>query len=55
MDIPMQPTVNQRPWFVMGLMLAVVILVMAGYAYFLEIMEREITHQHKQTVQLKKH
>jgi hypothetical protein len=49
MDIPVQPSINQRPWFIMGLVLAVVILVLAAYAYVLEsIQGKSMHHQNKQ-------
>lgn len=40
MDLPMQPSINQRPWLAMGLLLAFAILLIAAYAYFLDHMKR---------------
>ncbi len=32
--LPMQPSVDQRPWLAAGLILAFIILLMSAYAYF---------------------
>jgi hypothetical protein len=47
MDLPMQPSINQRPWLAMGLLLAFAILLMAAYAYLLDNMERGISPGHQ--------
>ena len=47
MDLPMQPSINQRPWLAMGLLLAFAILLMAAYAYLLDNMERGTSPGHQ--------
>lgn len=32
--LPRQPIVNQRPWLIVGLLLAFVVLLIAAYSYF---------------------
>ena len=33
-DLPIQPSVNQAPWLMAGLLLALAVWVMSAYAYF---------------------
>lgn len=32
--LPRQPIVNQRPWLLVGLLLAFIVLLIAAYGYF---------------------
>ncbi len=34
LDLPRQPSVDERPWLAAGLLLAFIILLMSAYAYF---------------------
>ena len=33
-DLPRQPVVNQRPWWIAGLVLAILIMLFAAWSYF---------------------
>jgi cbb3-type cytochrome oxidase subunit 3 len=33
-NLPRQPVVNQRPWFIAGLLLAVIFLLIAAWMYY---------------------
>ncbi len=36
-DLPLQRSFDQRPWLAAGLLLALIILLMSAYAYFLSM------------------
>ncbi len=46
LDLPRQPSVDQRPWMVAGLLLAFIILLMSAYAYFDNMKEGTSPGQH---------
>ena len=49
-DLPRQPTVDERPWLVAGLLLAFIVLLMSAYAYFGSTKEEASSLQLKEKV-----
>jgi len=47
-DLPREPSVDQRPWMAAGLLLAFIILLMSAYAYFKNMKEGTSVRQQKE-------
>ncbi len=48
LDLPRQPSVDERPWLAAGLILAFIILLMSAYAYFDNAKEGAFSGQQKE-------
>lgn len=47
-NLPKQPSVDERPWLAVGLLLAFIILLMSAYAYFDNLKEGTTPGQQKE-------
>jgi hypothetical protein len=46
-DLPRQPTVDQRPWLAAGIFVALLVLLMFAVSYWLSHRDRHMRNEHQ--------